>query len=331
LKKVVTFGEVLMRLSSKPFHRFAQAKELEVNYGGSEANVAVSLSHFGFSAEHVTVLPQNDFGEAARAHLNLHQVKTDHVLFDEGRIGIYFLEHGADHRSSRVIYDRADSSFSNLKATQFNWDEILKDADWFHWSGITPAISNEAAECCHTAIKAAKSKGIKISADINYRRNLWQYGKAPDQVMPSLISQSDVVVGGVTDFQNCLNVSAARFEEACEKIQKQFPSISKFANTERTSVSASSNQLSGMVWSSKNIPRSKEYELTNIVDRVGSGDAFMAGLIYGWLSDWSDDEVVEFAMAACALKHTIPGDVNLVSVEEVKSVRNEINLGKLLR
>lgn len=331
LKKVVTFGEVLMRLSPKPFNRFSQAKELEINYGGSEANVAVSLSHFGTQSKHVTVLPGNDFGKAAQAHLKSHGVNTDHIPFSDGRMGIYFLEHGADHRSSRVIYDRIDSAFSNLKVSQFNWEEILKDADWFHWSGITPAISAEAAECCANAIQVAKKNKTKISADINYRRNLWQYGKRPDEIMPSLIAESDVVVGGLTDFQNCLGVTANRFEDACKKIQSQYPTISKFANTERESISSSRNILSGLICDSKSVYQSKKYELTNIVDRVGSGDAFMAGLIYGWLSKWNDTEVIDFALGACALKHTIPGDVNRVSVEEVKSVVNGINLGKLLR
>lgn len=330
-KKVVTFGEVLMRLSPPPFERFTQARQFEINYGGAEANVSVSLSHFGIETEHVTQLPENDFGKAAAAHLQANNVSTDHINFDGNRIGVYFLEHGADHRSSKVIYDRSDSAFANIKSSQFDWEEILKGASWFHWSGITPAISEGAAEACYKAIRTARKLGVKISADINYRRNLWQYGKSANEIMPSLISESDIVVGGLPDFENCMNIISSDFKQACEKIQQKFPSVSKIANPERTSIHSSHNKISALLWDSKLLFQSKEYELTNIVDRVGSGDAFMSGLIYGWLSNWKDQETLEYAIAACALKHTVPGDVNRVSVDEVETLVKGVNVGKLLR
>ena len=330
-QKVVTFGELMLRLSPPSPERFIQAKEFEITYGGSEANVAVSLSLFGIACTHVTRLPENDFGKAAAAHLQSTGVNIEHIHFGGSRIGIYFLEHGADHRSSRVIYDRSDSAFANVKSAQFNWDEILQGAAWFHWSGITPAISDGAADACYQAIRTARKLGVKISADINYRRNLWQYGKDAHEVMPPLIAESDIIIGGLPDFENCMDITESDFTEACKKVQQKFPSVVKIVNTQRTSIHSSHNKISAVLWDQRALLQSKEYELTHIVDRVGSGDAFMAGLIYGWLSNWKDQEVLEFATAACALKHTIAGDINLVSIEEVETLMKGVNIGKLLR
>ena|SRR5579872_6056864 len=330
-QKVVTFGEVMMRLSPPSFERLSQANHFNITYGGSEANVATSVSLFGVDSVHVTQFPENDFGRAAAAHLQSHGVSTKHINYSGNQIGIYFLEQGADHRSSRVVYDRAESAFANLSPTQFNWEEILKGASWFHWSGITPAISASAAEACFNAIRAARKLNTKVSGDINYRRNLWQYGKSASEVMPSLIAESDIIIGGLPDFENCMGISTSDFTEACKKVQLKFPSVSKIVNTERTSIHSSHNKISAVLWDKRTLLHSKEYELTSIIDRVGAGDAFMAGLIYGWLSNWKDQETLEFAIAACTLKHTVPGDVNRVSVEEVESLVKGINVGKLLR
>lgn len=321
----------MMRLSPPSPERLSQAKHFEITYGGSEANVAVSLSLLGFASEHVTRLPENDFGRAATSHLQGHGVNTAHVDFGGDRIGLYFLEHGADHRSSRVIYDRSASAFAELTPLSFNWEQILQGAGWFHWSGITPAISQSAAEACFNAIRAARKMGIKISADINYRRNLWQYGKHAHEIMPALIAESDMIIGGLPDFENCMGITAPDFTAACKKVQQNFPAVAKIANTERTAVNASLNKISAVLWDKRELFQSKTYELTHIVDRVGSGDAFMAGLIYGWLSHWKDEQVLEFAIAACALKHTIPGDINRVSAEEVETLVKGVNIGKLLR
>jgi 2-dehydro-3-deoxygluconokinase len=329
--KVVTFGELMMRLSPPSPERFIQAKQFEITYGGAEANVAASLSLFGIESEHITRLPENDFGKAAAAHLQSHGVNTKHIDFGGGRMGVYFLEHGADHRSSRVIYDRSDSAFANVTASQFNWEEILHGANWFHWSGITPAISEGAAATCFDAIRTARRLGIPISADINYRRNLWQYGKSAHEVMPALIAESDIVIGGLPDFENCMAIMASDFTDACKKVQQKFPAIAKIIATERTSIHSSHNKISALLWDKRTLLQSKEYELTHIVDRVGSGDAFVAGLICAWLSHWKDQETLEFAIAACALKHTIPGDVNRVSVEEVEALVKGVHIGKLLR
>jgi 2-dehydro-3-deoxygluconokinase len=330
-KKVVSFGEVMMRLSPPPYQRFTQANQFEINYGGSEANVSVSLAGFGISAEHVTCFPQNDFGKAANSHLQSHGVATQHVVVADGRMGLYFIEHGAAHRSSKVIYDRFDSAFANLNPSMFDWEEILTGANWFHWCGITPAISQGTADACYQAIRTARKLGVKISADINYRRNLWQYGKTAMEVMQAMIGESDIVIGGLADFENCMGIQVTDFEEACKKIKKKFPNVLKIANTERESVHSSHNKISSMMWNGKTVIHSKEYELNPIVDRVGSGDAFMAGLVYGWLTGKSDEDTLEFAIAACALKHTVPGDVNRVSVEEVNDLVKGVNIGKLLR
>ncbi len=329
--RVVTFGEIMMRLSPPPYERFFQARELAVHYGGSEANVAVSLAHFGINAEHVTCLPDNDFGKAANAHLLAHGVATPHIGFAKERMGVYFIEHGADHRAPKVIYDRFDSAFANLDPSVFKWTEILAGASWFHWCGITPAISAPAAQACHEAIRTARKLGVKISADINYRRNLWQYGKTAMDVMPQLIEESDMVVGGLTDFENCMRIQSSDFEESCKKIQRAFPSVKKIANTERESIHASHQKLSAVLWSANSLHRSKEYEITNMVDRVGSGDAFMAGLLYGEINQLHESETLELAMAASVLKHSIPGDVNTVTMEEVKALVKGENIGKLLR
>jgi 2-dehydro-3-deoxygluconokinase len=329
--KVVSFGDIMMRLSPPSYERFVQAKQMEVNYGGSEGNVAVSLAHFGVNAEHVTCFPENDFGKAATAHLQAHGVATHHIAYGKERMGVYFIEHGTDHRSPKIIYDRFDSAFANLKPALFNWPEILRDASWFHWSGITPALSATAAEACYDAIRTARKFGIKISADINYRRNLWQYGKNAIEVMPQLIAESDIVVGGLPDFENCMEIKSTDFEDACKKVQKKFPTILKMANTERKLITTSFQKLLAVLWNGTSLLRSKEYEITHVVDRVGSGDAFMAGLIYGLVNGIQDKETLEFAAAAGVLKHTIPGDVNTVTVEEVNALVIGDNVGKLLR
>ncbi|HTH55009.1 MAG TPA: sugar kinase [Cyclobacteriaceae bacterium] len=329
--KIVTLGEVMMRLSPPGYQRFSQASAFDINYGGSEANVSVSLAHWGFQVEHVTCFPANAFGEAAEAQLRSSGVGTSHIQFQEGRLGLYFIEHGADYRSSKVIYDRFDSAFAKLDPAVYDWTEILKEATWFHWSGITPAISEAAATACADAIKTAKKLGLKISGDINYRRNLWGYGKKAIDIMPSLISECDLIIGGTTDFENCAGIHGDDFADGCKKLQKRFPNVTIIGNPKRESVHASSQKISGKLWAKNALLKSKGFELTNIVDRVGSGDAFAAGLIYGFLHSKSDQESLEFAVAACALKHTIPGDVNRVSAEEIHELVRGENIGKLLR
>jgi 2-dehydro-3-deoxygluconokinase len=330
-EKLVTFGEVMLRLSTPGFSRFTQASQFNITYAGAEANVAVSTALFGMRSEHVTRFPDNDLGVAAVEALRKHGVDTSHILFGDERMGVYFLENGSMQRSSRIIYDRFDSAFANISKGSINWQEVLKDATWFHYTGITPAISQGAADVCLEGLQVARKNGIRISGDINYRRNLWQYGKTARDIMPGLIELTDVMVAGSTDIDNCLGISGKNFEEACAHTVKKYPNIKMITTTERTSISSSHNKISALLFDGKKMLTSKAYDLTNIVDRVGSGDAFMAGLIYGLLKKQDHQQALEFATAACAWKHSVEGDVNLASVEEIENLVTGHNVGKLLR
>src|SRR5690606_32128179 len=279
---------------------------------------------------HVTRFPDNDLGRAATETLMRHGVDTRWIAYGEQRMGLYFLENGAMQRASRIIYDRFDSAFAHIRPGMIDWESALKEASWFHWTGITPAISQGAADVCREALEAAKKLNLKVSGDINYRRNLWQYGKTALDVMPSLIEHCDVVIAGITDMENCAGISGPSFEKACESFNKTFGRVKRIATTERVSVSSSHNRISALMWNGS-LLQSKEYDLTHIVDRVGSGDAFMAGLIYGLLSGKKDADALEFATAACALKHSIEGDANLSTVAEVEALVRGQNVGKLLR
>ncbi|ERM82720.1 2-dehydro-3-deoxygluconokinase [Rhodonellum psychrophilum GCM71 = DSM 17998] len=329
-RKIITLGEVMMRLTTPGNERFLQADQFNIVYGGAEANVSVSLAQWGLHAAHVTAFPKNDLGNAAARYLRQTGVDISHVSFNEGRMGLYFLENGAMQRSSKIIYDRFDSAFANFDGEAIDWDNIFEDADWFHWTGITPALSEKAAAMTLKALQVASSKGLMISGDINYRRNLWQYGKGPLDVMPELIQYTNVIVAGLVDFENCMDIKADDYEEACLKTRKNFPNIKYITTTERNSISASHNQLQGWLWNGRELLTSKTYDMTHIVDRVGGGDAYMAGLIYGLLF-YSDQKALEFAVAASVLKHSISGDANLVSLEEVESLVKGEHVGKLLR
>lgn len=328
--KVVTFGEIMLRFSTQAFSRFTQSTAFNVTYAGAEANVAVSLAHFGIPSAHVTRFPNNDLGEAATQALRKYGVDTDSIIYGEERMGLYFLENGAMQRASRIIYDRFDSAFANIKKGSIDWDVVLKGAFWFHWTGITPAISQAAADVCLEALLVAKKNGITVSGDINYRRNLWQYGKSALDVMPSLIQYCDVIIAGVTDMENCADISGRTFEKACLNFKQRFGNVKKIATTERQSINSSHNKISASLWNGKLI-KSREYDLTHIVDRVGSGDAFMAGFIYSTLNGMDDQQILEFATAASALKHSIEGDVNVISVAEIENLVKGENVGKLLR
>jgi 2-dehydro-3-deoxygluconokinase len=330
-KRVITLGEVMMRLSAPGCSRFTQATTLEVVYGGAEANVAVSLACLGIPAAHVTRLPENDLGKAACQSLQKMGVHIGHIHYGSERMGLYFLENGAMQRPPRIVYDRFDSAFAHIKPGTIDWEAIMKEASWFHWTGITPAISLGAAEVCMEALVAAEKYKVPVSGDINYRRNLWQYGKKVTDIMPALIERCDYLVAGLTDFENCLGWKSSSFEEACQKATDTLMKVKKVAFTYRESISASHNNLQGVIWDGNKFLESRNYALTHIVDRVGGGDAFMAGLIYGWISGHDDAFTVEFATAASALKHSIPGDVNTSTLEEVLQLVKGENTGKLLR
>jgi 2-dehydro-3-deoxygluconokinase len=330
-KKVITFGEVMLRLSTPGFIRFTQASNFNITYAGAEANVAVSVAHFGIPSAHVTRFPENDLGIAATQALQKYGVDVSHIIYGEERMGVYFLENGSMQRSSRIVYDRFDSAFAHIQKDSIDWNEILKGAEWFHYTGITPAISQGAADSCLQAVKVARQLGVTISGDINYRRNLWQYGKSAQEIMPELISLTDVMIAGITDMENCTGISGSNFEEACRNTIRKHPNLKKIATTERESVSSSHNRISAFLFDGKKMLGSKQYDLTHIVDRVGSGDAFMAGLIYGILSKKDDQQTLEFATACSAWKHSVEGDVNLASAEEIENLVKGENVGKLLR
>lgn len=325
MKKIITLGEVLLRLSTKNYLKFSQASEFNVDFGGSELNVASTIVNFGISAEFITRLPQNDIGMSALIQMRKHNLLTNNIVFGGERLGIYYLENGASIRGSKVVYDRLNSSFSTIKTGMINWETVFNDATWFHWSGITPGISQEAANVCLDAIIAAKKLGLTISTDFNYRANLWKYGKSPKEIMEKMISLCDIILAGdyaseqyfdiipKGDNQKELNLSL------CKLLLERFPNVKKIAVTNRINISALHNTWSAILYDGKMMYESETYDITHIVDRIGGGDSFMGALIYG-LNEYDDQKALDFAVAASCLKHTIYGDVNLVSKEEVESL-----------
>lgn len=344
MKKVVTFGEVMMRLATPDFLRFGQSESLTATFGGGEANVAVSLAQFGLTVDYVTRLPENDFGKACMMELRRFGVGVDHIVWGGDRLGIYFLETGAVSRGSKVIYDRAHSAVSEIKPGMVDWDKVFDQAGWFHWTGITPAISQSAAEVCLEAIRIAGQKGITVSCDLNFRKNLWKYGKKASEVMPDLIAGTDIVLGNEEDAALVLgihpegvevtsgHVDAGAYVSVSQQIMQRFPKVRQVITTLRGSVSASHNTWSGVLWDGQKLYEAPVYQITHIVDRVGGGDSFMAGLIYGLIT-WPDDQqkALEFAVAASCLKHTIYGDFNRVTVEEVMKLMQGDGSGRVAR
>jgi 2-dehydro-3-deoxygluconokinase len=334
--KVVTFGEIMLRLSSPGHALLGQATQFGATYGGGEANVAISLAQLGIPAAHVTRFPDNALGHAATALLRRWGVDTRHILYGGERLGIYFLETGASVRPSRVVYDRAHSAFADLQPDMIDWEEVLEGASWFHWTGITPAISAGAAACCKRAIAVASQRGITVSADINYRKNLWQWGKSAREVMPDLIQGCDLIVAGMGDAEDILAIRPKDGEEdpqisVARQLMERFPKLKKIVSTRRGSLSASHNSLSGSLWDGHQLLRTQTYDITPIVDRIGGGDAFMAGLIRGLLVYEDDQKALDFGVAASVLKHSIEGDANLATVAEVEALLAGNTSGRLER
>ena len=333
-KRIVCLGEILMRLSAPSYQRLSQADSFQVNYGGSEANVASALCHFGMQAAFVTKVPDTAIGQSAINHLRQFGVDTSHVVRGGQRLGIYFLEQGASLRASQVIYDRQASAFADAEAFEFDFDQILDGADWFHTSGISPALSDKALEITENALQTARRKGITTSIDLNYRKKLWTEERAA-QVMSRLCRYADVCIGA----DSSLGIQSEKlrsgsdivggFRELFEKLKAEF-SFKVISATIRKSLSASDNELSSLVYDGIKFHESRNYPI-HIVDRVGSGDAYAAGLIFGILSGMPLGEAGEFATASAALKHTIPGDTNCVSKEEVMAVLNGVDSGRVQR
>ncbi len=323
----------MMRLSPPGYEKFSQAHSLDLVYGGGEANVAMSLCYLGMKAAHVTRFPDNALGKAATQFLRKHWLSTDHIIYGDDKMGMYFLERGAVHRPSAVIYEREGSAFSLIQPAMIDWAEALKDADWFHWTGITPAISEGAAQCCLEAIRMANKMGITVSGDINSRENMWKYGKTMQEVIPELTAHTDVVISSRKGIYNIFGFSdeAGKFRDYAQLLMETYPRIQKVVGKNRTSVSASHQQIQGKMWTGKKYIKTTTLDITHVIDRVGTGDAFASGLIYGLLHYEEDEQALEFAAAACALKHTVPGDVNLVSMEDVVSLMDGNTSGALRR
>lgn len=339
-KKIVTFGEIMLRLQTPSYERFIQAKSFDAVYGGGEANVAVSLANYGMDAAYVTKLPNNPIGNACLAELRKYNVDTKHIARGGERLGIYFVEKGAAQRASNVVYDRANSSIATAKADDFNWDEIFEGANWFHFTGITPALSDEMSDVCLVALKKAKEKGVTVSCDLNYRKKLWSKEKA-GQVMAGLMPYVDVLIANEEDAESVFGIKAsntdinsgkidtAGYEDVCKQLVAKF-GFKNVAVTLRESISASENNWAAMLYDTKEFYFSSKYNM-QIVDRVGGGDSFGGGLIYAMLENYSNQDTIEFAVAASCLKHTIIGDFNLVSLDEVKNLMKGDGSGRVQR
>jgi len=345
MKKVITFGEIMLRLSPPGYLRFSQADRFDAVYGGGEANVAVSLANYGVPVEYVTRLPDNDIGRSAMMELRKRGVGTGHIIWGGERLGIYFLETGAVSRGSKVIYDRAHSAVSAIEKGMIDWEKVFDGAQWFHWTGITPAISQGAADVCKEAVDAANEMGLTVSTDLNYRAKLWNYGKDPGEIMPDLVAGCDIILGNEEDAEKHFgihpeevdvkkgeSVESRAYRSVCEQLMERFPRAGKVVITLRGSISASHNTWSGVLYNGEEFLEAPTYQITHIVDRVGGGDSFMGGLIYGLLHYEDDDrKALEFAVAASCLKHTVYGDANLVTVEEVEKLMEGDASGRVSR
>ena len=345
--RVITLGEIMLRLKSPGVERFFQSPSLEATFGGGEGNVALSLANFGLDAAFVTALPANPLADACIRFLRGYGVDTSFIARQGERMGIYFLEAGANQRASNVVYDRAHASISTAKPEDFDWDAIFDGAGWFHITGITPAISETAAELSLKAVQEAQARGVTVSCDYNFRKKLWQYGKTAPEVMAELVKYVDVGIANEEDCQKSLGVKledadvdhavtsgdldTARYEALTQKMFATFPNLKYQAITLRESFSASHNGWSACLYNGSEFFLSRRYDITDIIDRVGGGDSFAAGLIYGLHTGMADEDALNFAVAASCLKHSILGDVNLATVSEVKRLAGGDASGRVQR
>jgi len=343
---VLTFGEIMLRLSPPNNLRIVQTRSFDAIYGGGEANVAASLANFGMDSYFVTRLPNNEIGQACLNFLRQYGVKVDKIIFGGNRLGIYFLETGISMRPSKVIYDRENSAIATATPEMFDWDKIFDDEiSWFHWTGITPAISQNLAEICLDAIKVARSMDLTISCDLNYRSKLWKYGKKPIEVMDELVKYCDIIIGNEEDAEKVFGIKAPdtdiisgkidpnKYKYVAQELKKRFHNAKYVAITLRGSLSASHNTWAGVLYDDENnLYISSSFNILPILDRVGGGDAFVAGLIYGFLNFEQDKQkILDFAVASSCLKHTIFGDFNLISVKEVLKVMEGDVSGRVSR
>lgn len=342
MKQIVTFGEALLRLKSPGYERFLQSPTLEATFGGAEFNVATSLSNFGLNSTFVTALPQNAIAETVIRELASYGVDVSAIKKQGKRLGTYYLEAGASHRPSRVIYDRAHSSISEAQLGDFDWHQIFDGAKWFHTTGITPAISQSAADLTLEAMRTAKEMGLTVSLDLNFRGKLWKYGKNVNDVMPDLVRYADIVIAGREDCQKCLSVDVDtppvedisfldHFEALSKKVLEVFPNLSSIVITLRQSISSDYHRWSACMRDKKGFFKSDIYEINNIIDRVGAGDGFASGLIYGLNALEDEKDALDFATVAGCLKHSIPGDMNRITVDEITSLKGSTSAGRVQR
>ncbi len=342
MARVITFGEIMLRLKAPGYEKLLQTPKFEATFGGGEANVAVSLTNFGLDAAFVTVLPDNDIGQACLMELRKFGVDVSHIQTSPGRMGIYFLEAGANQRPSKVIYDRENSAIANASKGRIKWDKVFSGADWFHISGITPALSASAAELALEAVNIARKLKLKVSCDLNFRSKLWKYGKEAPEVMRDLMKSVDVCIANEEDIQKSLGIktdvdvksgklNANKYQELANKVMSEFPDVSIVAITLRESLNASQNNWSACLATRDAFYQSQKYTITDIVDRVGGGDSFSAGLIYGLLQLNDPEGALAFATAASCLKHSIIGDVNRVCVADVERLLAGNQSGRVQR
>ena len=342
MKKVMTFGEIMLRLKSPERERLLQSARFEATFGGGEANVAVSLANYGVDASFFTVLPKNDIGEACIRELRKFNVDVSKIIRTDGRMGIYYLESGANQRASKVIYDRTDSTMAKSSLEGVDLYEILQEIDWLHVTGITPAISEAAADATLKMVKTARKMGIIISIDLNYRKNLWKYGKSAQEVMDTIVKYVDVIVANEEDCQKSLGIEIdsdvtsgdldiQKYEQLAKKVVSKYDNVKVIAITLRESESADINGWSACLYDGESFYVSRKYAIQDIVDRVGGGDSFAAGLIYGLLNYEDASEALEYAVAASCLKHSILGDFNLVTCEEVERLKGGDVSGRVQR
>lgn len=332
--KILTFGEIIMRLSPPGNRTMKQSHEMEFFFGGTELNVASSLATMGCEVKHVSAVSDDFVGESALSFVKSFGIDTNFISKNEHPLGLYFLEVGSSVRASRIAYNRLNGSFANIEAANIDWEKALEDCDYFHWTGISPGISKSAYESLKEGLHTALELGIEITTDPAYRSNLWKYGKNGNEVLKELVSLSTIFIGGVNEINEILEAQFSSdkkgFLQACEELKKQCPSIHKVFDKIRIGVTASSQQTQGRALINGNYFETKFLEIDNVVDRIGTGDAFAAGLIYG-LKKFDDEKALNFANAACAIKHTILGDINYCSAEDILEVMAGNSGGRIKR
>ena len=344
--KVVTFGEILLRLTAPGTLRFSQAKEYTATFGGSEANVAASLANFGINTEFVTRIPDNAIARACVNELRGYGLRTDGIVYGGDRMGIYFLENGAAFRNSNVVYDRAGSSFSTLRPGMIDWEAIFADATWFHWSGVAAALSQEGADTCLEALQMADRMGLTISCDLNFRKNLWKYGRTAAEVLPALVQYSDVIFGAEPEYKEVLGIQPVGFnavntdyqlnlkgfEAVGKQMEQLVPRCKKMFIELRNTITTNHHTLAAVLYSDGLLKHTRVYDVAPVVDCVGTGDAFVGGLIYGLITyPDSDQKALDFALAASCLKNTFSGDFNQATVSEVESLMEGNSSGRVQR